>query len=152
MMDQLLAMQEFGQDQCQSSRERASRTFAGRDAAPSLASPLQERADGLAITVLDGHRDQNRRSIRPASPDFDHGLHPDIDNAALERLHQIVQVVDFPFRENDEHLLSPFHHLDGVAFRLVVLAAAFNGEIAPGAGATSQRCRGPRRTLLRFIM
>ena len=72
---------------------------------------------------------------------LDHGLHPDIDNAALERLYQVVQVIDFPFREDDEHLLSPFHHLDGGAFCLVVPASALHRKSAealePPAGDTA---------------
>ena len=86
------------------------------------------RSDGSAVAVLEGHRDQVGRPVRLGPPRLDHGLHPDIDSPALERLHQIVQVIDFPFREDDEHLPSPFHHLDGVAFRLLVLAAALHGE------------------------
>ena len=83
---------------------------------------------GSAVTVLDGHGDEVGGPLRLGPPRLDHGLHPDIDGAALERLHQIVQVVDFPLREDDEHLPSPLHHLDGVAFRLLVLTAALDGE------------------------
>ena len=91
---------------------------------------LQDRIDGLAITVLDGHRDQVGGPVRPRPTRLDDGLHPDLDDAALERLHQVVQVIDLPFREDDEHLLSPFHRVDGVAFRLLVPAASLHGESA----------------------
>jgi hypothetical protein len=77
---------------------------------------------------VDGQRDQVGRPIGPGPPRLDHGLHPDLDGPALERLHQIVQVIDFPFGEDDEHPPSPFHRLDGVAFRLRILAPALHGE------------------------
>ena len=58
------------------------------------------------------------------------GLHPDVDGAALERLHQVVQVIDLPFREDDEDLPALFHRLDGVTFRLIVRTPSFHGERA----------------------
>ena len=101
--------------------------------------PLQDRIDGLPVTVLDGHRDQVCGPVRPGPPRLDDGLHPDLDDAALERLHQVVQVIDLPFREDDEHLLAPFHRVDGVAFRLLVPASSLHGEgaeaLEPPAGA-----------------
>src|SRR5512135_2877350 len=51
---------------------------------------------------VDGQRDQVGRPIGPGPPRLDHGLHPDLDGPALERLHQVVQVVDLPLREDDE--------------------------------------------------
>ena len=90
---------------------------------------LQDRGDGLAVAVLEGHGDEVGRPVRPGPPRLDHGLHADVDGPALERLHQVVEVIDLPFREDDEHLPPPHHHLDGVAFRLLVVqAAAFDRE------------------------
>ena len=91
--------------------------------------PLQDGGDGLAVAVLEGHRDEVGRPIRPGPAGLDDGLHADVDGPALERLHQVVEVEDFAFREDDEHLPSPHHGRDGVAFRLLVVpAAAFDRE------------------------
>ena len=90
--------------------------------------PLQDGSDGLAVTVLDGHRDQVRGPVRPGPLRLDHGLHADIDDTALERLYQVIQVIDFAFREDDEHLPCPLHQLDRVALRLFVLASALHGK------------------------
>ena len=78
-------------------------------------SLLQERTDGLAVAVLDGHGDQIGRPARPEPSHLKNRVHADLDDATLERLDQIVQVVDFPFREDDEHLATPLHHLNGEA-------------------------------------
>src|SRR5271165_2727975 len=141
MMNELLAMQEFRHDESQSSGERVT-VNALKEALLHRASPLlQEGTDGLAVTVLDGHGDQVRGPVRLGPPRLEHRLHPDIDNAALERLYQIVQVIDFPLREDDEHLPSPLHHLDGVALGLLVLTSALHGKSAqalePPAGDTA---------------
>ena len=128
VMEHLLAMQEFCYDEDQSPRERVALTAAEETPLHRAGPPFQDGTDGLAVTVLEGHRDQVGGPVRPALPLLDSGLHPDVDGAALERLHQVVQVVDLPFGEDDEHLLRPLDRLDGEALRLVVLAAAFHGE------------------------
>ena len=128
MMDHLLAMQELGHDETQPSRERVAVNAPEEMLLHQAGPSLQDRIDGLAIAVLDGHRDQVCGPVRPRPTRLDDGLHPDVDDAALERLHQVVQVIDLPFREDDEHLPSPFHRVDGVAFRLLVPAASLHGE------------------------
>ena len=87
-----------------------------------------EPADGPAVTVLDGHRDEVRGPFWLGLSLLDHSLHSDVDDTVLERLHQIVQVINLPFGEDDEHFECPFHNIDGVAFGLVVLASAFYGK------------------------
>ncbi len=133
-------MQEFRHDESQSSREQAAGDALKETLLHQPGTPVQEGTDGLAVTVLDGHGDQVRGPVRLGPPRLNHGLHPDIDNAALERLYQIVQVIDFSFREGDEHLPSPLHHLDGIALGLLVLTSALHGESAealePPAGDT----------------
>ena len=146
MMDHLLTMQELGQDQCQSTWQRVSGT-AWEETLLHQASPsVQDTTNGLAIAILDGHRDQIGGPIGLLLPHFDQGLHANLDDAALERLDQIVQVVDLPFRENDEHLPSPFHHVDGVAFRHLVVPAAFNGERAKALEPPARDSEDLRRT------
>ena len=128
MMNHLLAMQELRHDETQPPRQRVAVNAPEEMLLHQAGPSLQDRIDGLAISVLDGHRDQVGGPVRPRPARLDDGLHPDVDDAALERLHQVVQVIDLPFREDDEHLLAPFHRVDGVAFRLLVLAPSLHGE------------------------
>ena len=130
MMNDLLTMQELRHNVSQSTRQRVAANTPEETLLQQAGPLLQHRSDRLAVTVLDGHGDQVCGPVRLGPLRLDHGLDPDIDDAALERLHQIVQVIDLPFREDDEDLLSAFHHVDRVAFRLVVLASAIHGKSA----------------------
>ena len=127
-MDHLLTMQQLSHDQCQPAWKRVRGSTPEQVLFHQACLVLQNRTNRLAVTILDGHRDQIGGPIGLRSPLFDHGLHSNLDSAALERLYEIVQVIDLPFRENDEHLLSPFHDVDRVAFCDFVLAASLNRE------------------------
>jgi hypothetical protein len=93
MMGQLLAMQQVCQDHGQSPLERE----AAHASAETLFHParpsLQDWSDGLAVAILEGHGNQVDRPIRAGLPRLDDGLHADGNCPALERLHEIVQVV-----------------------------------------------------------
>ena len=139
MVNHLLAVQELGHDETQPSRKRVAVNAPEEMLLHQAGASLQDRIDGLAIAVLDGHRDQVCGPIRPRLTRLDDGLHPDVDDAALEGLHQVVQVIDLAFREDDEHLSAPFHRVDGVALRLLNPAPSLHRKgaesLEPPAGA-----------------
>ena len=129
-MDHLLAKEKLGDDPCQASGKRVGGSLAEETLLHQACLFVKDRLNCLAVTILDGQRNQVGGPIGIGLPPADHGLHSNRNSAALERLHQIVQVVDFSFRKNHEQVLSAFHHVDGEAFRDVVMSTTFNRERA----------------------
>lgn len=116
-----------------------------------LNPPHQQGKYGLAVAVLEGHGDHVRRPLGPGRLRLGHGLHPDVNGPALERLHPVVQVEDFALREDDQHLPHSIHQVEVEPIRRIVLVVHFT-EKAPRRWSHQWATPKPSLHASRFIM